>query len=63
LWLRRLSPLAQVLLAGFIGINLVALLMHLWTDETASFLWWGLAGVALAPTITNRSKYDTKPLL
>jgi hypothetical protein len=57
LWRRRSDPLAQILLASFVGLNFVALLMHLWTDETVGFLWWGLAGIALAPSLTKASRH------
>lgn len=49
LWLRRHEQLPRLLLASFMGLGVVALLMHLWADETVAFLWWGLAGIALAP--------------
>lgn len=56
LWLRRVSPLAQILLASFAGLTIVAVLMHLWADETVSFLWWGLTGLATGTPsfITNK---------
>jgi hypothetical protein len=48
LWARRMEPLAQILLASLVGISLVNLVSHAWTDDTLSLLWWGLAGIALA---------------
>ena len=48
LWQRRTLVLAQVLLASFAGLSVMALLMHLWTDDTVAYLWFGLAGIALA---------------
>jgi len=56
LWIRRADTLAQVLLASLIGISFVNLVSHAWTDDTLSLLWWGLAGICLAPILTNRSK-------
>lgn len=47
----RAQPLAQILLASLIGISLVNLVSHAWTDDTLSLLWWGLAGIALRPVI------------
>jgi O-antigen ligase len=47
LWLRRDAPLALALFASLLGISCVAMLMHIWTDETIAFLFWGLAGIAL----------------
>lgn len=51
LWLRRADPLARLLFASLLGLTCVALLMHIWADETIAFLWWGLAGIALAPRL------------
>lgn len=49
LWLRRAEPLALALLASFIGLTVVNLLTHAWADDTLAYVWWGLAGIALAP--------------
>lgn len=56
LWSRRRLPLAQILLASFVGLNVMALLMHVWTDDTVAYLWFGLAGIALS---RPESKHDT----
>ena len=48
LWRRRRSPFAFAMLASLIGITFVNLLSLAWTDDTLSYIWWGLAGVALA---------------
>ena len=42
------SRLALALFASLIGVSFVGLLSHVWTDDTLAFLWWGLAGVAVA---------------
>jgi hypothetical protein len=49
LWQRRSGQLALGLLAAFVGITIVNMLSHAWTDDTLAFTWWGLAAVALAP--------------
>ncbi len=36
-----------VLLASFVGINLMNLLLHTWTDTATAWTWWLLAGVSL----------------
>jgi hypothetical protein len=56
LWLKREELLARVLLASLIGISFVNLLSHAWADDTLSLLWWGLAGIALAPAILKANK-------
>jgi hypothetical protein len=45
---RKGSPLAIALLASLVGLCTVNLLSHAWTDDTLAYVWWGLAGVALA---------------
>jgi O-antigen ligase len=49
LWLRRADPLALSLFASLIGLTFVNLLSHAWADDTLAYVWWGLAGVAMAP--------------
>ncbi len=61
LWLRRSDALAVVLLAALVGISVVNLLSHAWTDDTLSYIWWGLAGAALAiPTVERGSVRNTE---
>jgi hypothetical protein len=55
LWLRRSDPLALGLFASLIGIGFIGLLSHVWTDDTLAYVWWGLAGIAMAP-ITKKPK-------
>jgi len=47
LWRSRDLVLPRVLLASLIGITVVNLLSHAWTDDTLGYTWWGLAGVAI----------------
>lgn len=49
LWIRRADPLALSLFASFIGLTFINLLSHAWADDTLAYVWWGLAGVAMAP--------------
>lgn len=56
LWVRRNDQLAKVLFASLIGITFVSLLSHAWTDDTLAYLWWGLAGIALAPMSKHKQK-------
>ena len=48
LWVRRADPLALSLFAGLIGLSVVNLLSHAWADDTLAYVWWGLAGIAMA---------------
>ncbi|MCA9325458.1 O-antigen ligase family protein, partial [Candidatus Saccharibacteria bacterium] len=56
LWQQRKTTLGQTLLASMVGLTVMAMLMHIWTDDTIAYLWWGLAGIALAPTVKSREK-------
>lgn len=49
LYVRRDDPLALSLFASLIGLTFINLLSHAWTDDTLAYVWWGLAGVAMAP--------------
>lgn len=48
LWARRDNTLSLVLIASFIGITAINMLMHAWADDTLAYIWWGLAGAAVA---------------
>ncbi|GAC1501994.1 MAG: hypothetical protein NVS1B10_06540 [Candidatus Saccharimonadales bacterium] len=61
LWLRRSDPLALSLLASLIGITIINLLSHAWTDDTLAYVWWGLAGVAMAPLPIKKVDEKQKP--
>ncbi|MCL4357672.1 O-antigen ligase family protein [Patescibacteria group bacterium] len=50
LWQRRRSPFALALLAAFIGLSFVNLLTLEWTDDTMTYIFWGLAGLCIAVT-------------
>jgi O-antigen ligase/polysaccharide polymerase Wzy-like membrane protein len=49
LYMRRDDPLALSLFASLIGLTFISLLSHAWTDDTLAYVWWGLAGLAMAP--------------
>lgn len=57
LWLRRADPLAMILFASLVGITFVNMVSHAWTDDTLAYVWWGLAGIAMA-----RLPLEAKPL-
>jgi hypothetical protein len=57
LYERRADPLAMALFASLIGVSIVNLLSHAWSDDTLAYVWWGLAGIYLGPVIlTDRHK-------
>ncbi len=55
LWQRRANPLALGLLAALIGLSVVNQFTYAWSDDTLAFVFWGLAGMALATTPKNPS--------
>lgn len=59
LWKQKNEPLAKVLLASFVGITFANLVSHAWTDDTLALIWWGLAGIALAPAVLKNKKSQT----
>lgn len=64
LYALRTTTLALALFASFIGLTLVNMLSHAWSDDTLAYIWWGLAGIALAhnaaqpDTIDKKRKHD-----
>jgi hypothetical protein len=60
LWLRRDQPLALSLFASLVGITLINCVLYAWSDDTLAYIWWGLAGIAMAPDkrLINLQKSD-----
>ena len=48
LYKNRRSDFALTMLASLIGLSFVCLLTLEWTDDTMTYIWWGLAGVAIS---------------
>jgi len=47
LWKSHKDWLALGVFASGIGLAIIGLLLPVWTDDTVSIIWWGLAAVAL----------------
>ncbi|MFZ2544750.1 MAG: hypothetical protein WAW80_02140 [Candidatus Saccharimonadales bacterium] len=63
LWERRKSALALGVFGSGIGLAIIGLLLPVWTDDTVSIVWWGLAAIAIAAPIDGkkvRKKHDTR---
>ena len=62
LWMQRQNQLAKILLASLVGMTVVNMVSHGWTDDTLAYVWWTLAGLVCAPVIlkANKRKYNEK---
>ena len=56
LWTKRRDSLALLLLVTLIGITIVNMFSYAWTDDSLSYIWWGLAGIMLAPKLPAAKK-------
>ena len=54
LWQNRENNLGLILFASLVGISIVNLFLFGWSDDTLSYLWWGIAGIAF--TITTKKE-------
>ncbi len=61
LWIRRDDPLALSLFASLIGLVFVNLLSHAWADDTLAYVWWGMAGIAMAPNKRVQNAKEDSP--
>lgn len=48
LWASRFDWLSLGLFASGLGLSLIGLFLPVWSDDTVSMIWWGLAGLVLA---------------
>jgi hypothetical protein len=55
LWKLRHNWLALGVFASGIGLAVVGIFLPVWTDDTVSIIWWGLAAIALLP---NNKDYN-----
>lgn len=54
-------PYSKSLLAGFIGLSVVALFLHTWADDPVAYVAWGMLSIILGATLqtsTTRSKSE-----
>lgn len=47
LWQNRKDWLNLGVFASGVGLSMIGLLLPVWTDDTVSIIWWGLAGIAI----------------
>lgn len=60
LWQNRKDWLSLGVFASGISLSMIGLLLPVWTDDTVSIIWWGLAGIAIAGGKHVRSKTKQK---
>lgn len=57
LWQQRHQAWPRVLLASFVGLTVVNLFLHGWSDDPTAMTWWGIAGLyMLGPTDATLKK-------
>ncbi len=57
LWAIRQTTLSLALTASLVGLTFISMTTHAWVDDTLAYIWWGLAGIALAaPAILNKKR-------
>lgn len=59
LFARPEQRLALGLLAALAGLTVVNFTSHAWADDTLAYLWWGLAGIAVAMPLMQRPNSET----
>ena len=55
LWRQRANPWALGVFASGIGLAFIGLLLPVWTDDTVSMVWWGLAATIIGGEHGKRS--------
>ena len=55
LWRLRDDWLALGIFASGVGLAIIGIFLPVWTDDTVSIIWWGLAAIALFP---NNKDYN-----
>lgn len=57
------NTVAAALLASFVGLAVTNLLVHIWSNETIAYTWWGLAGLVIALWGNSNNKNRKKKLV
>lgn len=56
LWVRRKDWLALGVFASGLGMAVIGIFLPVWTDDTVSIVWWGLAAVVIGGGLYNNHK-------
>jgi O-antigen ligase len=57
-WRNRKRPIALAVFTSGVGMAVIGLVLPVWTDDTVSIVWWGLAAIAIALSIPNKKSED-----
>lgn len=60
-WRNRKQPIALAVFTSGVGMAVIGLVLPVWTDDTVSIVWWGLAAIAAALSVPNKKnevKYE-----
>lgn len=63
LYRNKQSDLAFSLFISLIGLSFVCLLSLEWTDDTMTYIWWGLAGISIAELYRSKRHINKQDLL
>ncbi len=61
LWrIHQRTEVATILLASLIGITIINMISHAWTDDTLAYVWWGFAGLVIGAYGLQKDKSRAK---
>ena len=55
-YIERQATLNRVMLASLVGMVVISMLWHGFTDDTLAYIWWGLAGIAYGSQIAREQE-------
>ncbi|MGB4759551.1 MAG: O-antigen ligase family protein [Candidatus Saccharimonadales bacterium] len=61
-WREHNATLNRVMLASLLGMVVINMLWHAWTDDTIAYIWWGLAGIAYGSQIARQHEHEARTL-
>jgi hypothetical protein len=59
-WREQGATLNRVMLASLLGMVVINMLWHAWTDDTVAYIWWGLAGIAYGSQIARQHEKEAR---
>lgn len=59
-WRERNATLNRVMLASLLGMVVINMLWHAFTDDTIAYIWWGLAGIAYGSQLARQHEHEAR---